>query len=88
MAILHASQLPVWPESGVKITGYELVRETVEAPLRDGKVPRQKIDPKVADNLERWMESEGQLLGEEVIRVMTKTKKMGAPWESGVPRRP
>ena len=61
--------------SGVKITGYELVREAVEAPLRDGKVPRQKIDPKVADNLERWMESEGQLLGEEVIRVMTNTRR-------------
>ena len=61
--------------SGAKITGYELVREPVEGPLRDGKVPRQKIDPKVADNLERWMESEGQLLGEEVIRVMTNSRR-------------
>ncbi|MGA2132911.1 MAG: neutral/alkaline non-lysosomal ceramidase N-terminal domain-containing protein [Bryobacteraceae bacterium] len=63
-------------KSGVKITGYELVREPVEAPLRDGKVAHGKLDPKVADNLERWMESEGQLLGEEVIRVMTNTRKM------------
>jgi hypothetical protein len=39
-------------------------------------VPRVPIDPKVADNLERWMESEGQLLGEEVIRVMTHTRRM------------
>ncbi len=62
--------------SGVNITGYELVREPVEAPLREGKVPFGKLDPKVADNLERWMESEGQLLGEEVIRVMTNTRKM------------
>ncbi len=62
--------------SGVRITGYELVREPVEAPLRDGKVPRGRLDPKVADTLERWIESEGQLLGEEVIRVMTNTRRM------------
>src|SRR5580658_7679091 len=57
--------------SGVEITGNVLVRESVEAPLRDGAVPAKPLDPKVRDNLERWMESEGQLLGEEVIRVMT-----------------
>jgi len=65
-------------KSGVKITGYELVREPVEAPLRDGKVPHGKLDPKIADNFERWIESEGQLLGEEVIHVMTNTRKMAA----------
>jgi len=37
-------------------------------------VPHGKLDPKVADRLERWIESEGQLLGEEVIRVMTNTR--------------
>jgi hypothetical protein len=61
--------------SGVDITGYDLVRENVEAPLRDGKVPFGKLDPKVADRLERWIESEGDLLGEEVISVMTNSKK-------------
>jgi hypothetical protein len=61
--------------SGVDITGYDLVRENVEAPLRDGKVPFGKLDPKVADRLERWIESEGALLGEEVISVMTNSKK-------------
>ena len=60
--------------SGVKITGYDLVRENVEGPLRDGKVPRGTLDPKVADRLERWIESEGDLLGEEVIRVMTNSQ--------------
>ncbi len=60
-------------KSGAAITGYELVRESVEGPLREGKVPHGKLDPKVADNFERWIESEGQVLGEEVIRVMTKT---------------
>ena len=39
-------------------------------------MPHGKLDPKVADNFERWIESEGQLLGEEVIRVMTNTRKM------------
>ena len=63
-------------KSGVKITGYELVREDVEAPLREGQVPHGKLDPKVADRLERWIESEGQLLGEEIIRVMTNTANM------------
>jgi hypothetical protein len=61
-------------KSGVKITGYELVRENVEGPLREGQVPHGKLDPKVADRFERWIESEGQLLGEEVIRVMTNTR--------------
>ena len=57
--------------SGTRIKGFEMAREPIEAPLRDGKVARVALDPKVADNLERWIESEGQLLGEEVIRVMT-----------------
>jgi neutral ceramidase len=64
-------------KSGVKITGYELVRESVEGPLREGQVPHGKLDPKVTDTLERWMESEGILLGEEAIRVMTNTKTTG-----------
>jgi hypothetical protein len=41
-------------------------------------VPHGKLDPKVADNFSRWIESEGQLLGEEVIRVMTNTRNMAA----------
>ena len=61
-------------KSGVQITGYELVRENVEGPLREGQVPHGKLDPKVADRFERWIESEGQLLGEEVIRVMTNIR--------------
>ena len=63
-------------KSGVKISGYELVREDVEAPLREGQVPHGKLDSKVGDRLERWIESEGQLLGEEIIRVMTNTRNL------------
>ena len=65
-------------KSGVKITGYELVRESVEGPLRDGQVPHGKIDPKVADRFERWIDAEGLVLGEEVIRVMTRTRRMSS----------
>ena len=61
--------------SGVPITGNVLVRESVEAPLRDGTVKGTPMDPKVRERLERWMESEGDLLGEEVIRVMTQATR-------------
>jgi neutral ceramidase len=57
--------------SGVPVTGNVLVRETVEAPLRDAPEKAVPMDPKVRERLERWMESEGDVLGEEVIRVMT-----------------
>lgn len=76
--LMRASTNALASKSNVKITGYELTREDVEAPLRDGKVPHGKLDPKVADNLERWMEAEGMVLGEEAIRVMTNTSKMSA----------
>jgi neutral ceramidase len=61
--------------SGVPITGNVLVRESVEAPLRDGPVEGKPMDSQVQDRLERWMESEGDLLGEEVIRVMTNATR-------------
>jgi neutral ceramidase len=57
--------------SGAPITGDELVRESVEEPLRDGKVQGKEMDPQVRDRLQRWMDSEGDVLGEVVIRVMT-----------------
>jgi hypothetical protein len=58
-------------KSGVEITGYEMVREEIEAPLRDGRVPHGKLDPEVADVLERYIDALGIVLGEEAIRVMT-----------------
>jgi len=57
----------------VPISGYDLVREPVEAPVRDGKVAAQPIDPAVRDHLEKFIDAEGAILGEEVIRVMTLT---------------
>jgi hypothetical protein len=73
---LRAATNAMASRSGVKITGNVLNREKVEAPLRDGKVKEQPLDPKVAITLKRVMESEGVLLGEEVIRVMTNTTRL------------
>ncbi len=73
---LRASTNGMASRSGVKITGNVLTREPVEALLRDGKVTAVPMDPQVRDNLERVMDAEGLLLGEEVIRVMTNTTRM------------
>jgi neutral ceramidase len=72
---LRAATNDMASRSGVTITGNVLTREKVEAPLRDGKVEVKPLDPKVRDALERVMEAEGVLLGEEAIRVMTDTTR-------------
>jgi neutral ceramidase len=73
---LRAATNALASRSGVPITGNVLTREPVEAPLRDGKVTEHPLDPAVRDALEHVMDSEGVLLGEEVIRVMTNTTRM------------
>jgi hypothetical protein len=75
---LRAGTNTMASRGGVPITGYVLMREPVEAPIRDGKVKAVPPDPKVLDTLERVMDSEGVLLGEEVIRVMSNTKRLDA----------
>ena len=72
---MHLSTDGMASRSGVPVTGNVLVRETVEAPLRDGAVPAKPMDPAVRDRLEGWMQTEGQVLGEEVIRVMTDSNR-------------
>jgi neutral ceramidase len=62
--------------NGSKITGYNTDHETAEVPLRAPENKAKPADAKLVDNLFRMMESEGQILGEEVIRVMTLTKNM------------
>jgi neutral ceramidase len=57
--------------TGVPITGDEMVRESVEEPLRDQKVQGKAMDPVVRDRLQQWMQAEGLVLGEVVIRAMT-----------------
>jgi neutral ceramidase len=64
--------------AGNPVTGYEINREASEGPLRDAEYkgpPARDADPKVIDDMLRFIESEGQVLGEEVIRVMTWTKR-------------
>jgi neutral ceramidase len=73
---LRASTNVMASRYGARITGDVLTREGVEAPLRDGKVQGHRADPQAVDTMERVMESEGVLLGEEVIRVMTNTRRM------------
>lgn len=68
---LRASTNSMASRSGARITGNVLTREKIEAPLREAKGTPPPVAPKVAETLERVMESEGVLLGEEVIRVMT-----------------
>ncbi len=79
--------------SGPGITGYEMNRETSEGPLRvvdaNGKAVLEKpADPKVLDELLRFIESEGQILGEEVIRVMTFTRTTSTARIAGFQKTP
>jgi neutral ceramidase len=61
-------------QTGIEITGFEMSREPVEAPLRAANSSGEglvKPDQKSVKDLKRWMDAQGQYLGEEVIRVMT-----------------
>ncbi len=75
---LRAATNAMASRGGIPITGYVLTREPVEAPIRDEKVKAGPLDPKVRDVMERVMDSEGVLLGEEVIRVATNIKRLEA----------
>ncbi len=75
---LRASTNMMASRYDAKITGNVMTREPIEAPLRDGKVQAHKASPEAIDGMEKVMESEGVLLGEEVIRVMTSTRRMDA----------
>jgi neutral ceramidase len=75
---LRAATNAMASRGGIPISGYVMARETVEAPIRDEKVKAVPPDPKVRDVLERVMDSEGVLLGEEVIRVISNIKRLEA----------
>jgi len=66
---------------GEPTTGFLMDRETFEAPLREanregGDV--RPVDAQSLDRLFRFIESQGQVLGEEVIRVMSQSQD----WQS------
>ena len=75
---LRAATNALASRGGTPITGYVMTREPIEAPIRDGKVAAGLLDSHVRDQLERIMDSEGVLLGEEVIRVMTNIRQLDA----------
>jgi neutral ceramidase len=75
---LRAGTNAIASRGGVPITGYVMTREPVEAQIRDERVKPGPLDPKVRDALERVIDSEGVLLGEEVIRVITNIKRLEA----------
>lgn len=60
--------------SGHPIPGFEEVRESVEAPLRNKEVEPSVTDPEVGRQLANYQEALGVILGEEVIRVMSHTE--------------
>ncbi|MDH3371773.1 MAG: hypothetical protein OEM85_00195 [Gammaproteobacteria bacterium] len=62
--------------SGVPRTGFEMTREVVETPLREGQVERRQNDPVADEALKRWMDAQGQVIGEEAIRVMSHMDRL------------
>lgn len=58
-------------KSGKRITGFASEREAAEYPLRKGIIPHGKLDAKVGNRLERYIEALGIILAEEAIRVMS-----------------
>ncbi|MEQ9022107.1 MAG: hypothetical protein RLN82_05015 [Pseudomonadales bacterium] len=72
---LRPSNIAMASRFGEPLTGYLMDRETFEAPLREAARNGEDIppvDPQSLDKLLRFLESQGQVLGEEVIRVMSK----------------
>lgn len=64
--------------AGIPLTGYEMNREASEGVLRMATIDKNGAQPPPADagvlaDMQRFVESEGQVLGEEVIRVMSNT---------------
>ncbi|MDR1151641.1 MAG: hypothetical protein LBK72_04055, partial [Bifidobacteriaceae bacterium] len=53
--------------SGVSIPGYELVREDVEAPIRNNEVTTTRPDPDVLRELFDYEQAIGAVIGEEAI---------------------
>jgi hypothetical protein len=60
--------------NGSPVSGYTTDHETAEAPLRAQDAKPKASDAHSMEILFRMMQSEGQLLGEEVIRVMTNSR--------------
>lgn len=63
--------------TGMEITGFEIPREDAEGALR-GREERRPNDPVADEAVKRWMDAQGQLVGEEAIRVMTHMDRISS----------
>lgn len=61
--------------SEVDVLGYEMIREEVEAPMRNGEVTISPATPDAKRALAAYEHALGVILGEEVIRVVSTTDK-------------
>jgi len=61
--------------TGMEVTGFEIPREDAEGALR-GREERRPNDPAADRELLRWMDAQGQVVGEEAIRVMTHMDRL------------
>ncbi len=64
--------------SGVPRTGLEFVREEIETPLREAKVARGKNDAAADEASKSWISAQGQMVGEEALRVMSNMSRRDA----------
>jgi hypothetical protein len=70
---LRASTAAMWRRGGQQYTGQPLIREEVEFEIRDGRRPMVPLDAKAADDVEKFIEAEGIIFAEEVLRVAQST---------------
>jgi hypothetical protein len=66
---LRASTAAMLRRGGQAYSGQPLIREEVEAEIRDKGRPTVPLDAKAADDIEKVIEAEGIILAEEVLRV-------------------
>jgi neutral ceramidase len=71
---LRASTAAMLERGGQKYTGQPLVREPVEAEIREGRRPMVPLNAKAADAVERFIEAEGIIFAEEVLRIADNTR--------------
>jgi hypothetical protein len=70
---LRAAGAAQLQRGGQQYTGQPLVKEAVEAEIREGRRPMVPLDAKAADAIERFIDAEGIIFAEEVLRVVNST---------------
>ena len=73
---LRASTNVMADSAGLEVTGLEMPRETAESPIREGLVKQGEVDPVLIDELKQVIQAQGQVLGEETIRVMSGMNRL------------